>query len=678
MKKNVKVLSGALAASLTMGAMPVFAAGMSADDLYKAAFEAVLAAQKARTQESINTARTAIKALAGTDAEFAVGEFSKQVDGVQQELFEGFLAALDKAQKSNKQADINAARTYVEMFRTCPDTLVYVEGGWSQEVDLVQQKLIDKAEAAVNAAKEAKTQEAVDAAKALLEELATSTNKDVTAWVTAIGAELDEVVVVNPSNYTKVQLITEGMIRVNNKNYLFTNATMATIVEDGKVVAVEVGGADIKAKLAMGDYLVDIVTEGDKVISLELNKNVSAGQQFVDAIEANKTLLEEAKANVTALTANDKVALDTADDTFISILNSKAFENAIVEAEKVTVKDAKLVDITTAATTLTAAATTFEGANNTFNTAVKNLKDARVKMTNDITAAQKLLADKKVEVAGVNSDDQKALGSKFTDLKNAVAKTGAYTIAIDTAIKANIEKATAVELGAANTALGNGTTTFNATITAYNDEVKALATARTDMNKAISTAQILLDEQVAKVTSVSLNDRVALDTAYTTMQTEVIYGSDYYKAITVANVANVATASASTLNTAKDNLTVAKTAFEGKVTTYETAVKALATARTEMAKAIAEAQEFYNVESLRLKGFTAAEIALVNADANGFTVYLQAVEALNTRVKTAVGANTATASASDLDTAKAAIKLADAQVAKATFDGLASVVSIGK
>ncbi len=256
MKKNVKVLSGALAASLTMGAMPVFAADMSADELYKAAFEAVLAAQKARTQESINTARTAIKALAGTDAEFAVGEFSKQVDGVQQELFEGFLAALDKAQKSNKQADINAARTYVEMFRTCPDTLVYVEGGWSQEVDLVQQKLIDKAEAAVRKAEKTRLQADVDAAKALLVELATSTNKDVTAWVTAIETELKAVKVID-LKVTKINAIETTIVEVAFDALTEAKAGATIEVKDSEGVVREVVAQDLAkgATFAQFDFV---------------------------------------------------------------------------------------------------------------------------------------------------------------------------------------------------------------------------------------------------------------------------------------------------------------------------------------------------------------------------------------------------------------------------------------
>ncbi len=326
MKKNVKVLSGALAASLTMGAMPVFAADMSADELYKAAFEAVLAAQEARTQESINAARTAIKALAGTDAEFAVGEFSKQVDGVQQELFEGFLAALDKAQESNKQADINAARTYVEMFRTCPDTSVYVEGGWSQEVDLVQQKLIDKAEAAVRKAQETRLQADVDAAKALLEELATSTNKDVTAWVTAIETEL-EAVKVKELTVKQVSLITKQSVTVTFDALKEAIEGVNVVVRDGEGNLVEVNSV---AVLDVGETTATFMFK--TALSTE-----PSGRWTVDGIEFDA----DAQAAVNAVkNAKNQVEL-------LNALQSSYFKG--VNPSLITKYEGKFADVDTVA-----------------------------------------------------------------------------------------------------------------------------------------------------------------------------------------------------------------------------------------------------------------------------------------------------------------------------------------
>ena len=86
MNKNVKkIFSSALTASMAAGvvsAIPANAATMTVGQLYAAAYNAVVAAKASGTQTDINTARIAIDALQGTGAEFAVGEFSKQVDGV--------------------------------------------------------------------------------------------------------------------------------------------------------------------------------------------------------------------------------------------------------------------------------------------------------------------------------------------------------------------------------------------------------------------------------------------------------------------------------------------------------------------------------------------------------------------------------------------------------------------
>jgi len=161
--------------------------------LYEFAFNAITETQKKETQPQINVARGTIKELQSTEAEWAMGEFSKQVDIVQQKLFERFLAILGKSQKTLAQADINEATTYIKMFLTNSDTLTYVDNGWSQAVDIVQQKLIDKAETAVRKAQKTRAQTDIDEATRLLNELSTSTNKDVVNWVEAILKELNAV-----------------------------------------------------------------------------------------------------------------------------------------------------------------------------------------------------------------------------------------------------------------------------------------------------------------------------------------------------------------------------------------------------------------------------------------------------------------------------------------------------
>lgn len=59
----------------------------SKDDLtYKSAYDALSKAQQSRNQADVDTAKQAIGALKGTSGEFGIGEFSKQLDGVQQGL----------------------------------------------------------------------------------------------------------------------------------------------------------------------------------------------------------------------------------------------------------------------------------------------------------------------------------------------------------------------------------------------------------------------------------------------------------------------------------------------------------------------------------------------------------------------------------------------------------------
>lgn len=61
-------------------------AASQADIAYGNAYNALLNAQTTKTQKTIDTARTAIASLSGTGASWAIGEFSRQVDLIEQQL----------------------------------------------------------------------------------------------------------------------------------------------------------------------------------------------------------------------------------------------------------------------------------------------------------------------------------------------------------------------------------------------------------------------------------------------------------------------------------------------------------------------------------------------------------------------------------------------------------------
>ncbi|WP_142413370.1 hypothetical protein [Hathewaya massiliensis] len=97
-KRNTKILSAILIVATlfggSMGTVSVSAVTNS-DELYKNAYDCVVKVKGDKTQQSITAARKAIAQLSKeNDLKGFVGEFSKQVDGVQQKLFDEFYSLL--------------------------------------------------------------------------------------------------------------------------------------------------------------------------------------------------------------------------------------------------------------------------------------------------------------------------------------------------------------------------------------------------------------------------------------------------------------------------------------------------------------------------------------------------------------------------------------------------------
>lgn len=200
-KKSTKVLSGALATTSllggVMGAVPAFAA-TNLDAMYKSAFDAVMKAKEDESQESITAARKAIDELRKEKAlKGFVGEFSKQVDGVQQKLFDNFYSLLfvdGKKKDKISQEDVNKAREFVKSFDTFEGNKQYTNS-WSSAVDGFQQVLVVEANDAVVKAMTSKDEKDLKAAEELLKVLATSTNEDTkkeAAKFTAIAKEVQK------------------------------------------------------------------------------------------------------------------------------------------------------------------------------------------------------------------------------------------------------------------------------------------------------------------------------------------------------------------------------------------------------------------------------------------------------------------------------------------------------
>lgn len=117
----------------TSGAGPV----NTADQLYRTAYDLTMQAISSKTQKAINQARVAIEALRGTGAEWAIGEFSKNVDQIQQPFLVNICNAISAAEANPTQVNINAANALIEDVKTATDPAI---AAWAVEMQKQLQK----------------------------------------------------------------------------------------------------------------------------------------------------------------------------------------------------------------------------------------------------------------------------------------------------------------------------------------------------------------------------------------------------------------------------------------------------------------------------------------------------------------------------------------------------------
>jgi hypothetical protein len=192
MKKKT-LLSLFLTLSLTIstslvGTIFVQADGLSADQLYNNAYNFTKTAMSTGTQVDINTARSAISALKGTGAEWAIGQFSQQVDGVQQPILVKIIVAIDKAKANPCQANVNIAKVSIPNELT-PDW----KNSYSSAVDAIEQVLINYAVNAYNIASISKSTTDITNAENIINDILTSTDSNTIQWATSYKTKIDAV-----------------------------------------------------------------------------------------------------------------------------------------------------------------------------------------------------------------------------------------------------------------------------------------------------------------------------------------------------------------------------------------------------------------------------------------------------------------------------------------------------
>lgn len=248
MKKVTKTLTGGLATVMASGMVPMTAmAATNFDELHKAAYDAVKVAQETKTQADINTARkvvadyrAAIEAEGKDGLLLNINTFSELLDGVQQPILTDIvnkILAMKEAEKAT-QAEINAIRELVDIL---PESLQNAVNTWSSEVDKFQKDIMEAAIAAVKNAETEKTQESIDTAKVLVDELATSIRDGIKKVAADLQKRLDAISTKTTTINVKDFYVTKDGVEVefDMLDEAVKNATIKVVDNNGKTIEVQ-------------------------------------------------------------------------------------------------------------------------------------------------------------------------------------------------------------------------------------------------------------------------------------------------------------------------------------------------------------------------------------------------------------------------------------------------------
>lgn len=299
MKEVKKVLSAALAATLATGAIGTVAGAAPIDDLYKAAYDATINALEKKDQDSINAAREAINKLPSELQGFK-GELSKQVDTVQHPILVTIVDAINNAEKTLKQVDINTAR------KSIPANLPEVwRNSYSTGVDNAQQKLIKKATDAADKAVTTGKKADLDIAKALLKEISTvENNEGVKTWLATYEKDFTAKIKLTVDS---LQVVSNNTIKVN-----FTREVDATSVA---AKAFSIVQKEDKSNVSIASVKL---SDDKKTVEVKFSENVTAGKEYTVDVKDLKDL----NGN-TMVAATETFAYAKADSMTVKINKTK-------------------------------------------------------------------------------------------------------------------------------------------------------------------------------------------------------------------------------------------------------------------------------------------------------------------------------------------------------------------
>lgn len=254
---NKKLLTGAMATIMAAGMVPTVAgaATTDVDALYKAAYKATIKALETKTQADVNAAREAVRELP-TTMDWAIGEFSKQLDSVQHPILVNIVTAINKAEAEVIQANIDAAR------KTIPAELPTVwKNSYSSAIDKIQQGLQQQIVDAVKKAETEKTAEAIEAARVLVNDVLTAESQALKEWATIMAGKLDAIK--TGLEITNVVSISKNQVKIEFKalKEALRDVSINVLDNNGKKVEVDTNRLLIEGETEATFYFKSVLKE---------------------------------------------------------------------------------------------------------------------------------------------------------------------------------------------------------------------------------------------------------------------------------------------------------------------------------------------------------------------------------------------------------------------------------
>lgn len=290
------------------------------EKLHKNAYEAVEKALNERTQESIDEARRAVDSLKGK-VDWAIGEFSRQLDEVQNEILATITESINMAKTAMRQGAINEARNNI------PDSLPQQwKGSFNAEIDKIQEKLIYMTLEAILQAKQTKSDEDISTAYSFIMDLeGVQNNETVKSLVVKMKEDFNQFVGQDRSSNEK-----GGIVDIKDKELEKFLKAMSTNLDNRKLLELYVNENLPLEKLKQyykGEKFFRALREITQDISKEkITTRSYLGEVVEGAINKQIAKMNLVKANMKIVVKDNKKS-----EIDITSLIEKNFKGVVID-----------------------------------------------------------------------------------------------------------------------------------------------------------------------------------------------------------------------------------------------------------------------------------------------------------------------------------------------------------